>query len=102
MTLDSVIDEALAAGRVVGTSVLVSRRGELVYERHAGHADREAGTLVDERTLFRLASMTKPMVSVAALALVEQGRFGLDTPVRELLPDFRPRLADGREPDMTI
>jgi CubicO group peptidase (beta-lactamase class C family) len=47
--------------------------GELAYERYAGNADREDGTPVDERTLFRLASMTKPMVSAATLALVEGG-----------------------------
>jgi CubicO group peptidase (beta-lactamase class C family) len=46
--------------------------------------------------------MTKPIVSVAALALVDQGKLSLDDPVTRWLPDFRPRLADGREPAITV
>jgi CubicO group peptidase (beta-lactamase class C family) len=46
--------------------------------------------------------MTKPIVSVAALALVEQGRLRLDDPVTRYIPEFRPKLADGREPVITV
>jgi CubicO group peptidase (beta-lactamase class C family) len=73
-----------------------------VYARAAGHADREAKTPVREDTVFRLASMTKAIVSVTALALVDRGKLSLDDPVTKWLPEFRPKLADGREPVITV
>ncbi|MEV0606933.1 serine hydrolase domain-containing protein [Polymorphospora rubra] len=99
---DPVVDDAVDSGRVVGAAVLVARRGVVVYERYAGWADREHQVRPSADTLFRLASMTKPLVSVAALALVEQGRLTLDTPAHEVLPYFRPALPDGRTPDLTL
>ncbi len=100
--LDAVIDAAIGEERIVGTVVLVAEAGEIVYRRAAGLADREAGTPVAEDSIFRLASVTKPMVAAAALALVEAGQLGLDEPVTRYLPDFRPRLADGSEPVITV
>jgi CubicO group peptidase (beta-lactamase class C family) len=100
--VDAVIDKAIAAQQIVGTVVLIARDGKLVYARAAGLADREAKLPVREDTLFRLASMTKPVVSVAALALVDRGKLTLDDPVTKWLPDFRPKLADGREPVITV
>lgn len=100
--LDAVVDRAIAEQRIVGAMVLVARDGDVVYRRAAGQADREAGTPVREDTIFRLASMSKPIVSAAALALVEQGRLGLDDPVTRWIPDFRPRLADGSTPTITV
>jgi Beta-lactamase class C and other penicillin binding proteins len=55
-----------------------------------------------EDTIFRLASITKPLVTAAAMRLVEEGRIGLEDPVTRWLPDFRPRLEDGTEPVITI
>jgi CubicO group peptidase (beta-lactamase class C family) len=100
--LDGVTDRALDEGRIVGAVVLVAEDGHLVYHRAAGLADREAGTPIREESVFRLASMTKPIVSAATLALVEQGRLRLDDPVTRYIPEFRPKLADGREPVITI
>ncbi|WP_207461415.1 serine hydrolase domain-containing protein [Azospirillum sp. SYSU D00513] len=100
--IDAVIDRAIDAGRIVGAVVLVARDGEVLHRRAAGLADREAGRPMREDALFRLASVTKPITSAAALALMERGRLGLDDPVRRWLPDFRPRLADGREPVLTV
>jgi CubicO group peptidase (beta-lactamase class C family) len=100
--LDAVLERAIAEQRVVGAVVLVARDGTVVYRRAIGSADREAGTPVREDTIFRLASMSKPIVSAAALALVDQGRLGLDVPVTRWIPDFRPRLADGSEPVITV
>jgi CubicO group peptidase (beta-lactamase class C family) len=100
--IDNVIGTALALNRIVGTVVLVAQRGEIVYRRAAGFADREARTLAQPSTIFRFASLTKPMVSTAALALVDQGKLGLDDPVSKWIPEFRPRLSDGREPVITI
>ena len=100
--LDPVIDRALAGQQLVGAVVLIARDGKVVYARAAGLADREAKQPVREDTQFRLASMSKPIVSVAALALVDRGKLSLEDPVTKWLPDFRPKLADGREPAITV
>ena len=99
-TLDAVIDAAMGE-RVVGATVLVSRDGRLAYSRNAGLADREAGRPVADDTIFRLASLTKPMVTAAALALVEAGVMALEDPVTRWLPDFQPQY-EGRAPAITI
>ncbi|CDN47298.1 serine hydrolase domain-containing protein [Neorhizobium galegae] len=101
-TIDAAIDSALAAKRLVGAVVMIARDGEIVYRRAAGLADREAGLMTQENTIFRLASITKPIVTIAAMRLIEQGRIDLDDPVTKWLPDFRPRLEDGREPAILI
>ena len=100
--LDNVINTALALNRIVGTVILVAHRGQFAYQRAAGFADREARSLARPGTIFRFASLTKPIVSAAALALVDQGKLGLDDPVTDWIPEFRPRLPDGREPVITI
>ncbi|WP_437915054.1 serine hydrolase domain-containing protein [Sorangium sp. So ce302] len=100
--LDAVVEAAIAEGRIVGTVVVVARDGEVVYRRAAGFADREAGRPMREDTVFRLASLTKPIVSAAALALVDASALGLDDPVTKWLPAFAPRLADGRAATITV
>lgn len=100
--LDTVIELALAARRLVGVVVLVARDGQLVYHRAAGDADREMRRPMTEDAVFRLASLTKPIVSTATLALADRGLLTLDDPVRRWLPAFRPRTARGREPEITI
>ncbi|HHQ9949562.1 TPA: MFS transporter [Pseudomonas aeruginosa] len=99
--VDQVIEAAFADQRLVGAVVLVAHRGQWLYRRAAGLADREAGRIMGEDSLFRLASVSKPIVSVAALSLVDEGRLALDEPIADWLPAFRPRLADGREARIT-
>ncbi|MGE8355349.1 MAG: serine hydrolase domain-containing protein, partial [Microvirgula sp.] len=93
--IDLVIDQALRGQRLVGAVVLVAQDGRLRHQRAAGLADREAGRPMSADTLFRLASVSKPIVSTAAMVLVAQQRLALDAPVTRWLPDFQPRLADG-------
>ncbi|OZQ71392.1 serine hydrolase domain-containing protein [Paenibacillus odorifer] len=93
--IDRVIDRTLADKRLVGAVIKVMIDGELVYSRAAGFADREIGRLMREDALFRLASVTKPIVSTAALVLVAQGRLQLDDRVDRWLPEFQPRLQNG-------
>ncbi len=100
--LDSVIDAATGSGKIVGTTVIAARSGNIVYQRAAGFADREAGRPMAVDEICRLASMTKPIVCVTALALIDSGKLALEDPVTRWLPDFRPKLADGREPVITI
>ncbi|ELW9448494.1 beta-lactamase family protein [Burkholderia cenocepacia] len=100
--LDAVLDRALADARAVGAVVLVARDGELRYARAAGLADREAGTPMREDTLFRLASVSKPIVTAAAMRLVAASKIGLDEPVARWLPAFTPTLADGTPANITL
>ncbi|WP_171453995.1 serine hydrolase domain-containing protein [Serratia marcescens] len=100
--IDGAIEQALCEKRLVGAVVLVAQGGEIVYHRAAGMADREAGKPMALNTLFRLASVSKPIVSTAALALMAQGAMRLDDPITRWLPNFRPRLADGTTPLMTL
>lgn len=95
--VDAAIDSALADKRLVGAVVLIAKDGELAYHRAAGLADRENDVAMQEDAIFRLASVTKPIVTIAAMRLVEQGRIGLHDPITKWLPDFRPRLPDGSE-----
>ncbi|MGO0999618.1 serine hydrolase domain-containing protein [Lysobacter sp. CA196] len=90
--VDAVVDRALADQRLVGAVVLVAKDGELIHRRAAGSADREAMRTMTEDTLFRLASVSKPIVSTAAMVLVGQGRLKLDEGIERWLPDFQPRL----------
>jgi CubicO group peptidase (beta-lactamase class C family) len=100
--LDRAIERALGDRRIVGAVVLVARRGDLIYGRAAGFADREAGRAMQESSIFLLSSVAKPIVTAATLRLVETGRMDLGDSVRRWLPDFKPRLANGGVPDITI
>ncbi|WP_339246018.1 serine hydrolase domain-containing protein [Paenibacillus sp. FSL F4-0243] len=100
--IDEVIDRTLADKLLVGAVIKVAIDGELVYSRAAGLADREMSRLMQEDALFRLASVSKPIVSTAALVLVAQGRLQLDDRVDRWLPEFRPRLQNGEFATLTI
>lgn len=100
--LDTVLDEAVGSGQIVGLTVIVAKDGEIVYQRAAGFADREAKRPVGANEIYRLASMTKAIVCAAALSLVDRGKLDLEDSVRRWLPDFRPKMADGSEPVITV
>ncbi len=100
--VDAVIDQAIADNRIVGAVVLVAHDGQLVYERAAGLLDKEGRKPMQSDALFRLSSVSKPIVIVAALALVERKQLSLDDPVTKWLPDFKPKLADGTTPTITV
>jgi CubicO group peptidase (beta-lactamase class C family) len=100
--IDAVIERAITEKRLVGAVVLVSRDGKLVYQRAAGLADREANHPMQISTTFRLSSVSKPIVSAAALALVDHGKLSLEDPVTKWIPEFRPKLASGEEPKITV
>ena len=100
--IDSAIDRALAENRIVGAVALVAQDGEIVYRRAAGLAERERGLPMREQAVFRLASLTKPLVTAAALRMVELGKFALADPVTRYLPDFRPALPSGDVPTITL
>jgi CubicO group peptidase (beta-lactamase class C family) len=100
--LNAVVDAAVNEGRVVGAVVLAALDGEIIYEQTAGWANREAHQPMRADTIFRLASMTKPIVSAAALVLYEQGKIRFNDPVTKYLPEFNPKLANGHEPEIRL
>jgi CubicO group peptidase (beta-lactamase class C family) len=75
-------------GRLPGWLILVSRAGKVTYLATYGHRDREKGLAVETDTLFRIYSMTKPITSVAAMMLYEEGAFELSDPVSRFIPAF--------------
>jgi CubicO group peptidase (beta-lactamase class C family) len=99
--LDAAIGNALGT-RVVGCVILVSEDGNLTYARAAGLADREAGTPMREDAIFRLASVTKPIVATTALRMIDLGLLSLQDPAAKYLPYFRPKAPDGSTPDILI
>ena len=99
--IQAAVQQALDGRRLVGAVVLVARDGELIHRQAAGWADRESRRTMTVDAVFRLASVSKPIVSTAALVLVAQGRLDLDDGIDRWLPEFRPRLADGRPARIT-
>ena len=75
-------------GKLPNAQVLVAHRGEIAHFSSQGPA-REGGKAIDEASLFRIASMTKPVTSIAFMMLLEEGKVALDTPVHRVLPEFR-------------
>jgi CubicO group peptidase (beta-lactamase class C family) len=75
-------------GRLAGWLLLVSRDGQIAHLATCGQRDREAGLPVELDTLWRIFSMTKPITSVAAMMLYEEGAFELKDPVSSLIPSF--------------
>lgn len=83
-----VAERYLDSGKLPHAQLLIAREGKIVHFSHQGAA-REDGAAVREDTLFRIASMTKPITSLAFMMLMEEARVGLDTPVHHVLPEFR-------------
>jgi CubicO group peptidase (beta-lactamase class C family) len=75
-------------GRLAGWLLTVARHGRIAYVASHGERDREAGLPVEPDTLWRLYSMTKPITSVAAMMLYEEGKIELTDPVAAFIPSF--------------
>lgn len=86
--LSAVMQEYVDAGRVAGTVTLIARHGRIAHLEATGHRDREAGAAMTTDTIFRIASQTKAITSVAAMILVEEGKLRLRDPVGKFLPEF--------------
>ena len=81
-------EKYVETGEVAGISTLVARRGEIVHAAQVGQRDREAGLPMTADTIFRIYSMTKPVVATALMLLHEEARFQLEHPVATYLPAF--------------
>lgn len=100
--VDTIINQAMADQRIVGAVVLVAQQGQIVYHRAAGFSDREQNVAMHENAIFRFASLTKPLVSAAAMRMVEEGTIKLNDTVDRWLPAFKPLMSDGTAVPITI
>jgi len=75
--------------KIPGAVLLVARQGKVVYHEAVGVQDPESGAPMAKDSIFRIYSMTKPIVTVAAMMLVEEGRLLLESPVSTHIPSFK-------------
>ncbi len=83
-----IMTEFVKDNQLPGIMTLIQRRGKVVHLGKFGMMDIEAGKPIQEDTIFRIYSMTKPIISVALMMLYEEGRFGLQDPVAKFIPAF--------------
>lgn len=86
--IDKVLADAVARGDVPGVVAMVTDRRGVVYQGAFGVADAASGRPMTAGAVFRIASMTKPVTSLAVMQLVEQGRLSLDDPAEKYLPQL--------------
>ncbi|OQW43891.1 MAG: serine hydrolase [Proteobacteria bacterium SG_bin6] len=87
--IDTLLAERyVMTGLLPNAQILIAREGEIAHFSHLGQA-REEGGAITEGSLFRIASMTKPITSLAFMMLLEEAKVGLDTPVHHVLPEFK-------------
>ena len=86
--IEAVTQKHIEAGLVPGAVMLVARRGKIAWARTMGFRDRGARDPMRPDSIFRIYSMTKPIVSVAAMMLVEEGRMQISDPVSKYIPEF--------------
>ena len=86
--IDRLLQQHVDENRIGGAVALVLRDGRPVYERAVGWSDKESKRQMTADTIFRIASQSKALTSVAILSLMEEGRLSLTTPVSEFIPGF--------------
>ena len=91
------MDALVAAREFPGITAVIARRGRVVFQHSTGVLDVETGAPMRDDSLLRVYSMTKPITSVAAMMLVEDGELLLDAPVTRFFPEWRNQtvLVDG-------
>jgi CubicO group peptidase (beta-lactamase class C family) len=87
--IDKVLQGYVDQEKVAGVVALVLRDGRPVYEKAMGFRDKEAGTKMTVDTVFRIASQTKALTSAAVMALVEEGKIGINEPVGNFIASFK-------------
>jgi CubicO group peptidase (beta-lactamase class C family) len=103
--LESVMNQYVEKKQIAGAVVLVARKGKVAYLKSVGMLDIDTKKPMQNNTIFRIASMTKPITSVAVMMLYEEGRFLLNDPVHKYIPEFKDltvlnpeRSTNGRTP----
>lgn len=94
--LDIAMQQAVAAKEVSGVIGLIHHNGERGYFETFGMQDIEAQKPMEKDAIFRLMSMTKPVIAACALTLYDEGKFGLDDPISKFLPEWKePKVIEG-------
>jgi CubicO group peptidase (beta-lactamase class C family) len=83
------IDRHIAAGDLAGAVTIVARKGKVVHHSARGVMDLQSKQPMANGSMFRIASMTKPVVGVAIMMLVEEGKVHLNDPIARYIPQFR-------------
>ena len=86
--IDALLQQYVDENRIAGAVALVLRDGKPVYEKAVGWADREANRRMTNDAIFRIASQTKAITSAGILALVEEGKIGVNDPVSRFIPAY--------------
>lgn len=86
--IDSLLGTALINNWAAGVTALIAKDGQVIYDKGLGFRNRETKALMRPIDLFRIASMTKPIVSVGTMILIEQGKINLDDLVSKFIPEF--------------
>jgi CubicO group peptidase (beta-lactamase class C family) len=85
-----------------GATAIIIRDGKIIYHKAFGYSDMEKKKAMQKDDIFRIASMTKPLISVGAMMLCEEGRFSLDDPISKYIPEFKDaRVLDKYNPAET-
>lgn len=93
--IDSLIQKHIKAQHIPGATVLLIKKGKIVYNKAFGYADIEAKKAMQTDNIFRIASQSKAITSLAVMMLWEQGKFLLDDPVSMYIPAFKnPKVLD--------
>ncbi len=97
--IDTVMEDFVADNRLPGIITLIQRRDKVIHLGKYGLMDIEAGRPIEEDAIFRIYSMTKPIISVALMMLYEEGRLSLQDPVSDFIPAFgRTKVYAGTTP----
>lgn len=93
--IDKMLQQSVDSGWIAGAVGFIARDGKIVYNKAFGVSDLQAHTPLQTDNIFRIASQTKAIVSIAAMTLFEEGKFLLDDPVSKYIPEFaHPRVLD--------
>ena len=94
--IDDVINAEISAGKIPGAVALVVKDGDVAYFKSFGYADIESKTAMQNDHIFRIASMSKAITTVAVMILYEQGHFQLNDPLADYIPAFANTLITAR------
>lgn len=87
--VDATITQWIKEEQLNGATAIILRNGKIVYHKSFGFANNEQDIPMRNDHIFRIASMTKPIISVAAMMLYEEGKFLLTDPVSKFIPEFK-------------
>ncbi len=89
-------------GKIAGYQIAVGRHGHLAFRSTVGTMDLETGTPLDDQTIWRLYSMSKPITGVALLSLLERAKVKLSDPIHRFLPEWRDVKVSVERPDGSV